>query len=88
MIVSDGVMEGDAVQGIRYPSPPHMSGWWITTDRYNGQIESLRNEHLYHVTAVRPDLARYVALPFGYRFDLATHEDVWFDANVASENAG
>lgn len=79
VVVSDGVLEGDAVQGVRYRSPEHMSGWWITTDRYNGDTKSLRREHLYHLTAARADLARYVALPFGFRFDLAHHEDVWFD---------
>jgi hypothetical protein len=79
VVISDGVLEGDAVQGVRYRSPEHMSGWWITTDRYNGDVASLRREHLYHLTAARADLARYVALPFGFRFDLAHHEDVWFD---------
>lgn len=79
VVISDGVLEGDAVQGVRYPSPEHMSGWWITTGRYNGDVKTLRREHLYHLTAARPDLARYVALPFGFRFDLAQREDVWFD---------
>ncbi|MGY6770271.1 hypothetical protein OQZ28_11380 [Komagataeibacter sp. NFXK3] len=32
VVISGGVYEGDVVQGVRYPSPPHMSGWWITTD--------------------------------------------------------
>ncbi|HEX7174810.1 MAG TPA: hypothetical protein VF240_05960 [Pyrinomonadaceae bacterium] len=79
VVVSDGVFEGDTVQGVRYPSPEHMSGWWITTDRYDGNTDSLKREHLYHLTAARPDLARLIALPFGFRFDLAHHEDVWFD---------
>jgi hypothetical protein len=85
VVISDGVMEGDAVQGVRYPSPDHMSGWWITTDRYDGNIRSLKREHLYHVTAARPDLAQYVALPYGFRFDLSQGQDVWFDPKVASQ---
>jgi hypothetical protein len=40
---------------------------------------------LYHLTAARPDLARYLALPFGFRFDQASGEDVWFDEQVARE---
>jgi hypothetical protein len=79
------VLQGDVVQGVRYPSPEHMSGWWITTDRYDGDIRSLTQEHLYHLTAARPDLARYLALPFGFRFDQASGEDVWFDEQVARE---
>jgi hypothetical protein len=59
-----------------------MSGWWITTDRYDGNVTSLKQEHLYHVTARRPDLAPYIALPYGFRFDFAAREDVWFDEGV------
>jgi hypothetical protein len=82
VVVSEGVFEGDAVQGVRYISPEHMSGWWITTDRYDGNVKSLKQEHLYHLTARRPDLAPYIALPYGFRFDFATREDVWFDEGV------
>ena len=85
-VISEGVLEGDPVQGVRYPSPEHMSGWWITTDRYNGEINTLKNEHLYHVTAARPELVRYLGLPDGFRFDLSAREDVWFDQDVANES--
>ncbi|MGS0646796.1 immunity protein Imm33 domain-containing protein [Komagataeibacter melomenusus] len=67
IMVSDGVYEGDLVQGVR----SHMSGWWITTNRYDDDITSLRTVHACHVTAARPDLARYLAVPFGWRFDTA-----------------
>jgi hypothetical protein len=85
VVISDGVLQGDAVEGVRYPSPQHMSGWWITTDRYDGDIRSLTQEHLYHLTAARPDLARYLALPFGFRINQANDEAVWFDEKVARE---
>lgn len=85
-VLSAGVLEGDSVQGVRYPSPEEMSGWWITTDRYDGDLASLRREHLYHLTAARPDLARYIALPYGFRFDTANGEDVWFDQAVATQS--
>ncbi len=78
-VVSAGVLKGLPAQGIRYPSPDHMSGWWITTDLYDGNIKSLRHEHTYHVTAARPDLARYLALPDGFRFNFSVAEKVWFD---------
>jgi hypothetical protein len=82
-VISKGVLEGLPVQGVRYPSPEHMSGWWITTDQYDGNIDSLMHEHTYHVTAHRPELAKYLALPFGFRFDLSSFEDIWFDEKVA-----
>lgn len=84
-VISAGVLEGDAVQGVRYPSPGHMSGWWLTTDRYDGNSKSLRTEHLYHVTAARQELSRYLALPYGFRFDLSKGEDVWFEESVANQ---
>ena len=83
-VVSKGVLEGLPVQGVRYPSPEHMSGWWLTTDQYDGDINSLKREHTYHVTAARPDLAKYLALPEGFRFDLSVREDIWLDEKVAS----
>ncbi len=85
VVLSAGVVEGEPVQGVRYPSPEHMSGWWLTTQRDDGRVASLRREHLHHLTAARPDLAQYLALPHGFRFDLAAREDVWFDATVAEQ---
>jgi len=84
-VLSPAVLEGAPVQGVRYQSPAHMSGWWITADDYNGDVKMLKTEHLYHVTHRRPDLARYVALPYGFRFDLSNYEDVWFDREVAEQ---
>lgn len=86
VVVSAGVLEGDPVQGVRYPSPGHMSGWWISTDRYDGDVKSLRTVHLYHLTAARPELARYLALPDGFRFSTeGAAEDVWFDPEALRE---
>lgn len=84
-VISKGVFEGLPVQGVRYCSPDHMSGWWITTDQYDGDVNSLMNEHSYHLTAARPDLAKYLALPHGFRFDTSQGEDVWFEEEVATE---
>lgn len=82
VVVSDGVFEGDDAEGVRYPSPSHMSGWWITTNRYDGNVKSLRREHLYHLTSVRDDLVQYLSLPFGYRFRAEPSAEVWFDQNA------
>lgn len=85
VVLSEGVFEGDPVEGVRYPSPEHMSGWWITTDRYNGDIKSLTTHHAYDLTAKRPDLAQYLALPYGFRFAQGDQEYIWFDSKVADE---
>lgn len=83
VVISDGVYEGDRVDGVRYPSPDHMSGWWLTTDRYNGDIGTLKTVHAHHLSAHRPDLIKFLALPFGYRF-CSRQSDVWFDQQVAA----
>lgn len=81
--ISDGVYDGDDVEGVRYPSPSHMSGWWLTSDKYNGDVNTLQTVHAHHVTAKRPDLAKFLALPYGYRF-FSPHNEVWFDKKVAA----
>lgn len=68
VVISDGVYEGKDIEGIRYESPEHMSGWWLITDNYDDNIESLMTVHFYHVAFKRPDILKYLALPFGYRF--------------------
>lgn len=84
-VVDEGTLRGLPVQGVRYVSPDHMSGWWITTDAYDGNVSTLRHEHSSHITAARPELAKYLALPCGFRFDLSSHEDVWYDEKAVDE---
>jgi hypothetical protein len=88
-VVDDGVLAGLPIQAVRYPSPEHMSGWWITTDAYNGDVSTLRREHTYHITAARPEVAAYLALPYGFRFNLGpSYADAWFEERVAAQPAG
>ncbi|MCM3630406.1 hypothetical protein M3194_24030 [Paenibacillus glycanilyticus] len=83
MVISKGVYEGLAVDAVRYPSPDHMSGWWLTTDLYDENIESFMNVHYYHVAFMRPEIIKYFALPYGYRFYKTDNEqDIWFDEDA------
>jgi hypothetical protein len=86
VVISEGVYEGDMVEGVRYPSPKHMSGWWLTTDRYDGNIKSLKTVHFHHITERRPDLSGFLGLPFGYRF-FSGDGHTWFDQAVADAEA-
>lgn len=82
--ISDGVYDGKPVEGVRYhTTEPTMSGWFLMTDQYNGDYRTLQVEHLYHVTAERPDLTTLIALPPGFRFATANGLEVWFDKQVA-----
>jgi hypothetical protein len=83
--VSVGVMEGLPVQAVRYPWQEHMSGWLLVTAKWDGNVKSVTNHHTYHVTAARPDLARFLALPIGFRFDLTKGQRVWIDEEVANQ---
>ena len=86
--VSAGVLEGDrAVQAVRYPWAEPMSGWLIVTDLYDGNIDSLVHHHTYHVTASRPDLAAFLALPNGFRFELNGGAKVHFDPEAATQRS-
>ena len=84
VVISNGVLEGERpVEGVRYKSPSHMSGWWLTTDQYNDDINTLKNIHFAHMILKRPDIAVYLALPFGYRFILGhENENVWLDTTI------
>lgn len=89
VVVSSGVLSpSKEVEGVRYPSPSHMSGWWLTTDEYDGDVNSLQTLHFQHIREKRPDLAIYMGLPFGYRFLLGgVDEHVWYDEVAANENS-
>jgi hypothetical protein len=83
-MLSTGISQGASVQGVRYPSPPHMSGWWVTSDEYDGNVGSLRADHLFHLIAARPDLVALLGMPAGWRFDTAASHSPWFDPEVAA----
>jgi hypothetical protein len=69
VVVSDDLDDVEApIDGVRYDSPGAMSGWWITENGYTGPASDLKTVHLYHLTQRRPDLIKFLALPFGYRF--------------------
>jgi len=83
VVISEGVYEGDVVEGVRYPSPEHMSGWWLTTNRYDGDIKSLKSVHFHHVAECRPDLFDFFGLLFGHCF-FSGDGHTWLDRAVAA----
>lgn len=81
--VSKEIYEGSEVNGVRYESPSHMSGWYLTSNEYNGDIKTLVVDHLYHILNERPDLVKFLALPVGYRFYKEKQtEMVWLDETI------
>ena len=81
--ISDGVLEGIVVEGVRYEAPDHMSGWYLTTELYNDDINSLKQIGLPDLARRRPELIKYLALDSGFRFfSDSKNDEVWFDEEV------
>jgi hypothetical protein len=81
--VSKEIYDGSEANGVRYNAPEHMTGWYLTSNSYNGDIKSLMVDHLYHLLQERPDLAKFLALPVGYRFYKDSNEEkIWIDETV------
>ncbi|MBI2392836.1 MAG: hypothetical protein HYV09_24840 [Deltaproteobacteria bacterium] len=89
--ISEGYEQpGVVLEGVRYHAPPHMSGWYITTDSFSGNVGELRGIHAWHVVAhARPEVGGLLGLPAGSRFRVERDGQVtaWFDEKVASESA-
>lgn len=87
VIVSPGVMSGRPCEGVRYPHKGTNTGWWLFSDDYSGDLNSMRPEHLYHVLAVQPDLPKFLCLEPGSCFDARSPSyRVWFETDVAAQD--
>jgi len=75
------------VEGSRYLMTGPMSGWILIGERFAGGVADLRIEHARHVVDARPDLARYFALPVGWRFfRTSVGENVYLiDSDIGDE---
>ena len=86
IVISEGIETEYPIEGVRYDVDGKMSGWWITTDLYNGDISSLKQIEFHQLYLVRPELIKYLALSTGFRFFLEeTKDDVWFDQEVLNQ---
>lgn len=84
--ISAGVLDGLPIEAVRYPSPYHMTGWWLTTTEYDGNVKTIKPVPCHDIAFNRPDIFKYLALPFGYRFFCGEETDIWFDEKVVSED--
>lgn len=83
IVISDGVLDGRPVEAVKYEAPEHMSGWYITTDLYNDDINTLQQIQLPDLKLKRPELVKFLALDNGFRFVVDKENiEVWFDEEV------
>jgi hypothetical protein len=80
-----GSMDDLPVNGLRHAPEAGASGWFIWA---GGEIDQtdpsyFRPVHVAHLGRLHPEVAPYLALPPGWRFQIAPgHEDVWYDATL------
>lgn len=74
------------LHGLRERPVGDTCGWYIWAGPWSEADDFFRPFHATHLIEWRPELARYLALPPGWRFLIAPgHEDVWFDATLLEE---
>ncbi|WP_442753151.1 immunity protein Imm33 domain-containing protein [Flavobacterium lindanitolerans] len=60
-----------------------MSGWYLTTNLYNDDINSLKQIGLPDLARRRTELIKYLALDSSFRFfSDSKNDEVWFDEEV------
>ena len=47
--ISEDIYSGSEVNAVRYESPNHMSGWYLTSNNYDGEINSLKVDYLFYI---------------------------------------
>jgi hypothetical protein len=77
---------GDVVpiNGLRHPPDGDTSGWYLWAgEELSSDPEFFRPVHVEHLSEMRPEILRYLALPPGWRFLIAgDYEDVWYDESL------
>ena len=83
--ISRRVLEGSsAAAGVRYPdSAADKSGWIVFAPDLEEDVSEFVGLHVSHLGETHPQVARYLALPVGWRFALkAGSERAWFDPDA------
>ncbi len=86
--ITAGVAEGEPVEGVRYHPERHLCGWFLFAASYPGDSDpdDFTPVHLFHLFDSRPDVAGFLALPIGWRFDTNLPGRPWFDPAVARDD--
>jgi hypothetical protein len=84
-MVAIGPMVGKPINGLRHPPESGSSGWFIWAGGEIDQADGSFFEpmHVSHLPTTYAVVIPYLALPPGWRFQIApNHEDVWFDEGL------
>lgn len=81
--LTEDIYNGSEINGVRYGAPSHMTGWYLTSNSYKGDIKRLIVDYLYFIINNRFDIVKFLALPTGYRFYKDSEEEgFWFDDQI------
>lgn len=72
------------VNGLRHPPVGDTSGWYLWAgEELSADPEFFQPVHIEHLSEMRPEVLKYLALPPGWRFLIAgDYEDVWYDESL------
>jgi hypothetical protein len=82
--VARNVSDGVPVHGLRHPPEGDTTGWYIWAgEELSTDPDFFEPVHVEHLTGLRPEIVKYLALPPGWRFLIAgDYEDVWYDPSL------
>ena len=83
--VSENVKTGVVpINGLRQPPSRDTTGWYIWAgEKLSKDPEFFRPLHVEHLAEWCPVVLRYLGLPPGWRFLVASnYEDVWYDPSL------
>jgi hypothetical protein len=76
------------LNALRHPAERGTCGWYVWWGDYSEDAEFFQPLHVMHLPDRCPEIVPYLALPAGWRVQLAPgHEDVWFDDNLLLGNS-
>ena len=78
--VRDGLMP---LNGLRHAPQGDTAGWYIWAGELSSDPDFFKPLHVEHLPDWCPAVLRYLGLPPGWRFLIASHhEDVWYDGSL------
>lgn len=72
------------INGLRHPPANGTNGWYIWAgEEFSTDPDFFDPLHVSHIDECAPNVAKYLGLAPGWRFQIADgHEDVWFDETL------
>jgi hypothetical protein len=72
------------LNGLRHIPVGDTSGWYLWAgEELSSDPALFQPVHIEHLSEIRPEVLKYLALPPGWRFLVAgDYEDVWYDESL------